>query len=107
MKRLTVSAALATLDAAESDYADLFQHGTLRVGLYRPEGEDQQTPHRQDEVYVVLTGRGDFVCDGRRQPFEPGEILFVPAHTEHRFENFSKDFSTWVFFYGADGGEPE
>jgi len=37
--------------------------------------------------------------------FGPGDALFVPAHTSHRFEDFSPDFATWVVFYGPDGGE--
>jgi len=32
-------------------------------------------------------------------------MLFVPAGVEHRFENFSDDFATWVIFYGPEGGE--
>jgi len=31
--------------------------------------------------------------------------LFVPAGIEHRFENFTSDFATWVIFYGKEGGE--
>ena len=31
--------------------------------------------------------------------------MFVPAGVEHRFENFTEDFKTWVIFYGGDGGE--
>ena len=34
-----------------------------------------------------------------------GQVLFVPAGIEHRFEDFSDDFSTWVIFYGPAGGE--
>jgi hypothetical protein len=32
-------------------------------------------------------------------------VLFVPAGHEHRFEDFTPDFATWVIFYGPDGGE--
>ena len=45
------------------------------------------------------------VCGEERQAFEPGEALFVPAGVEHRFVDFSEDFSAWVVFYGPDGGE--
>ena len=38
----------------------------------------QQTPHTRDEVYVVVSGSGEFVNDGVRRPFEAGELLFVP-----------------------------
>lgn len=27
------------------------------------------------------------------------------AQAVHRFEEFSEDFATWVFFYGPEGGE--
>ena len=29
----------------------------------------------------------------------------LAAGVEHRFEDFSADFATWVFFYGPEGGE--
>jgi mannose-6-phosphate isomerase-like protein (cupin superfamily) len=48
-----------------------------------------------------------FWNDGVRRPVEPGEVLFVPAGIEHRFEDFSDDFATWVFFYGPEGGESD
>jgi mannose-6-phosphate isomerase-like protein (cupin superfamily) len=41
----------------------------------------------------------------RRETFGPGDFLFAPAGVEHRFEDFSKDFATWVLFYGPEGGE--
>jgi mannose-6-phosphate isomerase-like protein (cupin superfamily) len=41
-----------------------------------------------------------------RHPFERGDVLFVAAGVEHRFENFTDDFAAWVFFYGPEGGEP-
>ena len=38
-------------------------------------------------------------------PSAPGSLLFVPALRPHRFTQFTDDFSTWVVFYGPDGGE--
>ena len=105
--RLTPAAALQALDARTDGvpFAELFAHGSLSVEVYRPRGRDLQTPHTRDELYVVISGHGEFVDGGRRQSFEPGQVLFVPAGREHRFENFSDDFATWVFFYGPEGGE--
>lgn len=106
-ERLTPHHALAALARHESDlpFVELLAHGTLSVEIYRPVGQDLQTPHTRDEVYVVVSGVGEFVNGGQRKPFEPGELLFVPAGVEHRFENFSDDFATWVIFYGPEGGE--
>jgi quercetin dioxygenase-like cupin family protein len=40
-----------------------------------------------------------------RTTFKQGDVLFVKAGIKHRFENFTDDFTTWVIFYGPDGGE--
>ena len=54
---------------------------------------------------MVVRGEGYFVNGTDRHRFRPGDLLFVPAGVEHRFEDFSADFATWVFFYGPPGGE--
>lgn len=53
----------------------------------------------------MIHGRGVFFHDGQREPFEAGDLLFVAAGTEHRFEDFTDDLAVWVVFYGPDGGE--
>ena len=105
--RLTPEAALQALADAPgaAPFRTLLRHGSLEVEIYKPAGSDLQMPHTRDEVYVVIAGHGEFTCGGQRQAFVPGELLFVPAGVEHRFENFSDDFSTWVLFHGPQGGE--
>lgn len=83
----------------------VLQRGTLDVALSLPTTPNQQTPHEQDEIYVVIRGRGILVHDGERDPFESGDLLFVAAGTEHRFEDFGKDLAVWRVFYGSRGGE--
>ncbi|MDR3389821.1 MAG: cupin domain-containing protein [Rudaea sp.] len=86
-------------------FVEAFAHGTLAVELYAPVGRDPQSPHNRDEVYFVISGCGDFLNAGERTPFRAGDALLVAAGVEHRFENFSEDFATWVVFYGPAGGE--
>lgn len=104
--RVTVGNALETLGQEPGrEFAGMFSHGSLHVEMYRPRGVDGQTPHGRDELYVIVAGTGYFVLEENRREFEPGEIIFVPAGAEHRFEDFSDDFATWVIFYGPEGGE--
>lgn len=97
--------ALKKLAKTASPFLNLFEHGTLSVEVYKPEKVDLQQPHSRDEVYIIISGNGEFLNDGTRTTFKPGDFLFVPAGIEHRFENFTDDFSTWVLFYGPEGGE--
>ena len=101
------SKALAILADTGNSFTTLFQHGTMSVEVYRPEGIDLQQPHEQDEIYIIISGTGIFYNDGERTDFSAGDLLFVKAGKEHRFEDFSEDFSTWVIFYGPKGGESE
>ncbi len=100
---MTVDKAMAAVrDSDDGLYGVLLERGATEVGFYAPKGEDLQQPHDRDEVYIVLSGSGRFVLDGEARSFEAGEAIFVPAHAEHRFTDFSDDFSTWVVFFAAD-----
>ncbi len=83
----------------------LMARGSMTLRYYAPEGEDRQTPHDQDELYIVARGRGTFQREDRKVDFGPGDVLFAAAGETHRFLDFTDDFATWVVFYGPKGGE--
>jgi uncharacterized protein YjlB len=87
--KLNVTESLALLDEKKALFLNLFSHGSLEVEIYRPREIDLQPFMLGECEHAVVAG----------------DVLFVPAHTEHRFVQFSGDFSTWVFFYGPEGGE--
>jgi mannose-6-phosphate isomerase-like protein (cupin superfamily) len=91
-------------EAGEQAFVELFRHGPVSVELYAPRGVDTQQAHPQDELYVVVSGSGQFVNGPRRRPFGPGDLMFVPAGVVHRFEDFGDDFVVWVVFCGPRGG---
>lgn len=100
----TVAAAAAT-PLTDDISVHVLNHGTMELEYYAPRGSDPQKPHARDELYVIIAGRGMFRNGGVRHAFGPGDVLFVRAGVEHRFEEFSDDFATWVIFWGPKGGE--
>ena len=63
---------------------------------------------------IVVIGAAMLIVQNAREDrarleatLEPGDLLFVPAGTVHRFEGFTDDLAVWVFFYGPEGGESE
>lgn len=104
--QLAVNEALSALKIhKDQTFLQLFRHGTMSVEIYRPHEVDLQQPHLQDEVYVIISGTGNFQNGDKTHTFGPGDLLFVPAGVPHRFIDFTEDFCTWVIFYGAAGGE--
>jgi mannose-6-phosphate isomerase-like protein (cupin superfamily) len=105
-RRFRVEEVMARLPGPHRERMVLaFERGTLEVQLYAPRVSDPQTPHVRDELYVVVSGSGQFVNGPVRHPFGAGDVLFVPAGIVHQFESFTDDLVTWVIFYGPEGGE--
>ena len=59
---------------------------------------DTQSPHAEDEIYYVVSGRGAIDVAGERRPVQPGSIVFVAKEVEHRFVDIEEDLSLLVFF---------
>lgn len=104
-RRATLDDARAAAVPPGARSALLMRYGSMQLRYYAPRGLDSQTPHDQDELYVVVSGTGTFFDGTGRTSFAAGDVLFAAAGTAHRFENFSDDFATWVVFYGPSGGE--
>lgn len=105
-RKVTLNEGLSILPSTDgSRFVKVFEHGSLRVEVYAPQGTDPQQPHTRDEVYIIAQGSGDFVIGESRLTFGPHDFLFAPAGEPHRFENFSEDLAVWVLFYGPEGGE--
>jgi mannose-6-phosphate isomerase-like protein (cupin superfamily) len=74
----------------------------LEIGVYvlvAPE-PDRQQPHEDDEIYVVLEGRGTLEVEGSPMEMHEGQATFVPAGAEHRFVGYEQ-LSVLVIFERA------
>ena len=110
--KASISSTLARLPGPPSarypqgaPFATVMAGVTMSVEVFAPNGADSQQPHAQDELYFVHSGTGEMVINGQRFAAAAGDAFFVAAGVEHRFENFSDSFVTWVVFYGPPGGE--
>jgi len=90
--------AIDKLKMEGSDLVKLSQYGNLTFDIYKPREVDKQRPHDKDEIYMIISGKGILNCNQKRTNCMQGDILFVPAGTEHNFENYSSDFCTWAIF---------
>ena len=78
--------------AARGGYEIVHSSPGLEVGVYvlvAPE-PDRQQPHADDEIYVVLDGRGALEIEDKVVELEVGHAVFVPAGAEHRFVGYEQ-----------------
>jgi mannose-6-phosphate isomerase-like protein (cupin superfamily) len=90
--------------AAGRPYLEFLRAPSLSLGLYHlpAGGLDPQQPHTEDEVYLVVNGRGQIRVGGQDRAIGPGAVIFVPARVEHRFHAITDDLDLLVFFAPAE-----
>jgi mannose-6-phosphate isomerase-like protein (cupin superfamily) len=102
-----VEESLSALTESGNLFEKLFNDKNITIEIYKPEQEDLQAPHDRDELYMIISGRGDFRMNDEIIQFNAGDLLLAPQGVAHRFENFTEDFATWVIFYGPTKEETE
>lgn len=91
--------------AGPNDWVEHLKVADLSVGTYciPASGFDDQTPHTEDEIYVVTAGRATIVTPAASADVGPGSVIFVPAGEEHRFTEVTDDLALLVVFGPAYG----
>lgn len=94
-----------TPSGASNDWVEHLSVPDLSVGTYciPAGGLDDQSPHTEDEIYVVTAGRARIVTPDGAAEVGPGSVIFVPAGEEHRFVEVSEDLALLVVFGPAYG----
>jgi mannose-6-phosphate isomerase-like protein (cupin superfamily) len=102
----TISIEAVREDAARAGkrYLEFLRVPAMSAGGYfLDRGQvDRQSPHGEDEIYYVVRGRGKFRNGDADRPIGPGDVLFVPAHQEHRFHDVEEDLVLLVVFSPAE-----
>ena len=90
--------------ASGRPYLEFLRVPALSSGIYTlaAGAQDLQGPHDEDEVYLVVSGRGRMRADGEDRAVGPGSILYVRATSDHSFFEIDEDITLLVFF--ASGG---
>lgn len=81
-------------------YLQFLRERHMSAGLYAVDaGEtDPQQPHRQDELYCVISGRASLTVGDETEQVARGSVVFVPAGVPHRFHHVTEDLRVLVVF---------
>ena len=85
-------------------YLEFLKIPDLSMGLYvLPAGRtDPQSPHTEDEVYYVVSGRGKIKVSDEDRAVQAGSIVYVAKNVEHRFHSIEEELTVIVFFAPAE-----
>ena len=85
-------------------YLEFLRVPALSAGLYvlSAGATDRQKPHSEDEVYVVMSGRGRFRAGDEDREVGAGEVIYVRRGVEHRFHAVEAELRVLVLFAPAE-----
>jgi mannose-6-phosphate isomerase-like protein (cupin superfamily) len=85
-------------------YFEFLRVSAMSAGMYTlaAGATDQQSPHKEDELYYVVRGKARMKAGNEDHPVAPGAVIFVAAGVEHRFYDIEIELSVLVFFAPAE-----
>jgi quercetin dioxygenase-like cupin family protein len=85
-------------------YLEFLRVPAISAGLYvlAAGASDPQKPHKQDELYYVVNGRGRIRAGEQDRAVTAGSVIFVAADLEHRFYDIEEELTVLVFFAPAE-----
>jgi len=85
-------------------YLEFLRVPSLSMGVYRlpAGGIDPQSPHTEDEVYYVVSGKALIRVGEENRSVGAGSIVFVAAHVPHHFHTIEEDLTVLAFFAPAE-----
>jgi mannose-6-phosphate isomerase-like protein (cupin superfamily) len=102
---------LATIDTDRATAGQLYREflrvPNLSAGLYVLEADaaDPQSPHGEDELYYVVSGRGRITVGDDTRDVSAGSLVFVAALVPHRFHDIDQRLQVLVAFGPAEGSQ--
>lgn len=102
-KAFSMDEVIAAHAAGDAMWHEFLRVPELSMGLYviPAGGDDPQSPHNEDEVYYVVSGRGTLTAGDQGFPAAPGSILFVAKQVPHKFHDVTEELRVLVFFAPA------
>jgi len=85
-------------------YLEFLKVPDLSMGLYilPAGGTDPQSPHTEDEVYYIVSGRAKIQVANEDRDVGAGSIVYVAKNVEHRFHSIEEELRVIVFFAPAE-----
>lgn len=104
MRAFDLAQLISEHEAGNKRYLEFLKVPDLSMGLYilPAGGTDPQSPHTEDEVYYVVSGRAKILVADESRDVQAGSIVYVAKNVAHRFHSIEEELSVLVFFAPAE-----
>ncbi len=104
MQAYELSQLISQRTESNKPYLEFLKVPDLSMGLYvlPAGGTDPQSPHTEDEVYYVVSGKAQIKVADEDRTVQAGSIVYVAKNVEHKFHSIEEELTIIVFFAPAE-----
>ena len=104
MQAFELTQLISQQKSSDKPYLEFLRVPDLSMGLYLlpAGGTDPQSPHTEDEVYYVVSGKAKIKVGRDDRDVGAGSIVYVAKNVEHRFHSIEAELKVLVFFAPAE-----
>ena len=104
MQSFELNQIISQRETSNKLYLEFLKVPDLSMGLYvlPAGGTDPQSPHTEDEVYYVVSGKAKILVAEENRDVQAGSIVYVAKKVAHRFHSIEEELTVIVFFAPAE-----
>lgn len=98
MSHVSTSELATQLEQGDKSYLELLSEDSMRVELARYPNPEPKTPHKEDELYVILSGSGTAHVGSETYDVNEGDVVYVDRGVSHDFFDIEDEITAIVVF---------
>jgi mannose-1-phosphate guanylyltransferase len=102
MSHVSTTELVEQLNQTDQNYLEVLSEESMSVELGRYPNPEPKTPHKSDELYVVISGSGKVRVGSDRYPVEEGDVVYVEQGVEHNFFDIDDELTALIVFAGSE-----
>ena len=104
MQAFELAELISQRESSNKLYLEFLKVPDLSMGLYvlPVGGTDPQSPHTEDEVYYVVSGKAKILVANENRDVQTGSMVYVAKNIAHHFHSIEEELTLLVFFAPAE-----
>ena len=102
MSHVSTDELVEQLEQEDRHYGEVLSEESMSVELARYPNPEPKTPHKEDELYFIISGSGMASVDDETFAIEEGDVVYVEKGVKHDFYDIDDELTALIVFAGSE-----
>lgn len=102
MSHVSTDELVEQLEQEDRHYGEVLSAESMSVELARYPNPEPKTPHKEDELYFIISGSGMASVGEETFAIEEGDVVYVEKGVKHDFYDIDDELTALIVFAGSD-----